>query len=318
MKKQGVSQMIEYVMVIVVVLALALLLYFYLSNYVPVEAPACPDGVKLVVESISCTDEHYIEYTLVNEGLFTIDGIHVSAGSAYRLFRDVLNEEDMTIYGDAIAGGGLAPNERVTFSYEYPDPERTNEVMFQPVMYVEDNVPSLCSAAVAKSRVYCNVCFNGEVNDGEAYDNDTLLGIIEVYPQGVGGSSPLTGARYTNETLKATVSFAATYETYGIVGRGDPTSTPAPDCGGNQTWEHFHLEINGIHGPISYDPNNFNETHGPCFTLLPEFLGIFSIDAGPANITVWSNGPPISPPTTTGGPHSVDIDSLCVYEIPVE
>ena len=80
--KKGISIIVAYVILITISIALAVLVYNWLKFYVS-EKPAedCPDEAVLVIKDYNCIsqsgDPNYLNLTLQNKGLFTIDGFIV-------------------------------------------------------------------------------------------------------------------------------------------------------------------------------------------------------------------------------------------------
>ncbi|MCR4284779.1 MAG: hypothetical protein NUV97_01890 [archaeon] len=72
---RGLSNLVAYVLLITITLSLSVLVYNWLRFYVSEdELPACPDGVNIIIEDYFCNGGSFLEVTLKNKGLFTVDG----------------------------------------------------------------------------------------------------------------------------------------------------------------------------------------------------------------------------------------------------
>lgn len=79
--KRGVSNVIEYVLVITVVLIIAALVYFWLKARVPTPGLKCPDETSLLIKSYQCNSDQLI-LDLKNDGNFKIEGYFIYAANS--------------------------------------------------------------------------------------------------------------------------------------------------------------------------------------------------------------------------------------------
>ncbi len=94
--KRGVSEIIGYILLIAIVVVISIFVFQWLKSYVPQSALKCPDGTAVSVPEYAydCTN-NILNFTLQNQGTFTIDGyfIHASNDST-----QVIAKIDLTSY----------------------------------------------------------------------------------------------------------------------------------------------------------------------------------------------------------------------------
>ena len=77
-KKNGVSLMVSYVLLVVIALALSIGIYTWLKATANVEpTPACPKGVAIIISDYNCETSGEIEITIKNKGTHNISGFVV-------------------------------------------------------------------------------------------------------------------------------------------------------------------------------------------------------------------------------------------------
>lgn len=157
--KKGISIMIGYVLLVIIGITIAVLVYGFLKVYVPSNKAACPDNVALSIEEFSCINGA-VRIQLNNRGLFSVDGAYIRIGEKGRVFKELLNKQN--IYFDEWTNEqGLPPGESwpkdKTASFPYKGlGEQILEV--EPVIFVGDEL-TLCNRAVISQPV---VCIEGE------------------------------------------------------------------------------------------------------------------------------------------------------------
>lgn len=95
--KRGLSEMVGYVILITIGIVMGLLVYQWLKTYVPVEKLECPDGVSMIIDSVTCSSSNTITIKLTNTGLFDIYGINAR----------ISNKGDDEIATDSITDGEI-------------------------------------------------------------------------------------------------------------------------------------------------------------------------------------------------------------------
>lgn len=161
--KRGVSPIIGYVLLIVLALSLAGGVYSYLVRYAPSTAQVCPEDVQLAIREVKCAGGA-VNITLVNRGLFTVDGAYVRAGDPGRAAKtDLLTCEGACeryfITVDPIRySNGLKPGESISYFKQYPGASGTKEIEVQPLIFADGNVTReiLCTRAVITQTVSCS------------------------------------------------------------------------------------------------------------------------------------------------------------------
>jgi len=154
--KRGLSAMVGYVLLVVIGITLAVLVYGFLKIYVPNEGPVCPENVALSVEQVSCGNG-VVKVKLMNRGLFNMDGAYIRIGESERVFRQLLNEEDVH-FNDWASEEGLPPGEiwprdgnPASFSFSGLG---AHILEIEPAMYV-DNEWTLCNRAIITQPIEC-------------------------------------------------------------------------------------------------------------------------------------------------------------------
>ncbi len=154
--KKGVSEMVGYVLLIVIAVSLSVLVYAFLKIYIPPEKASCPADVSLSIEEFRC-EGGAVALTLRNRGLFSVDGAYIRIGDPGRVFRQILNDENI-LFVDYYEDEGMPPDavwpkngNPAVYSYSGTG-EKTIEI--EPVMFVEDEVV-LCDKAIITQTVTC-------------------------------------------------------------------------------------------------------------------------------------------------------------------
>ncbi len=80
MKKNAVSLMLSYVLLIIIGLSLAIGVYVWMKKYANVEeTPKCPEDVSLLIQDYSCNSTtKTINLSIKNKGLFNMDGYDIN------------------------------------------------------------------------------------------------------------------------------------------------------------------------------------------------------------------------------------------------
>jgi|GEM_PF-775768 len=154
--KKGLSVMIGYVLLVVIGITLAVLVYGFLKIYVPTNQPSCPDNIALSIEEFSCSDGA-LELTLMNRGLFNLDAAYIRIGEEGRVFRELINSQDV-FFSDWASEEGLPPGEIWPKSgnpQSYPFTGLGPHILeVQPAMYIENELV-LCNEAIITQIIQC-------------------------------------------------------------------------------------------------------------------------------------------------------------------
>ncbi len=96
MKKQGVSTMIAYVILILIAISLSFGVFISLKNWVPEEKEECPSEVSLIIKEVECLrSSNQIKIEFENKGRFNIDGAYLLIGNSSSP-RDAIYEVNAT------------------------------------------------------------------------------------------------------------------------------------------------------------------------------------------------------------------------------
>jgi hypothetical protein len=163
--KKGVSIMVGYVILIVIAIGLSVAVFAYLKLYLPKDNPVCSNDVILSIDEVTCVDydsdeEYDVNVTITNRGFFSVNGAFIRMGDVNRVFKEVLNEEPLTLF--SIPNGVLEPgqvweSEPAVPMFYTPSPDESGqvkEIEIEPLVYV-DGEPVLCGRAVVNKLVNC-------------------------------------------------------------------------------------------------------------------------------------------------------------------
>lgn len=191
--KKGVSIMVAYVLLIVLAIGLAGGVYSYLNFYVPKDQPQCPSDVSLIVQDVECTNGQ-ITISLLNKGLFSIDGAYLKIGDPDRIARNnfCFNTKklddggncDVSFFGESIVGlgtvdeGGLKPGEvlKSTFTYEDYGNGDKRDLEVEPIVIGKENDWLICKEAVVTQIVTCYTGPGDNIGGAECGDGSCQAG----------------------------------------------------------------------------------------------------------------------------------------------
>jgi flagellin-like protein len=114
--KKGISEIVGYVILIVIAVGLSVLVYSYLRFMIPKEIPECEEGISLIVQNYSCLAGNELSLTLLNKGLFRIDGAYINLGEEGKKIRVQINKDNFYLY-NASGAIGINPGEEFFSSY---------------------------------------------------------------------------------------------------------------------------------------------------------------------------------------------------------
>lgn len=90
---RGLSNLVAYVLLIGITISLSVVVYAWLKFYVTEgDVTECPDNVNLIMSSYNCVagGSGYLNLTLKNKGLFSVDGyvvsVHNRTGAEFGLY----------------------------------------------------------------------------------------------------------------------------------------------------------------------------------------------------------------------------------------
>lgn len=154
MKKRGVSEMVNSVLLIIVVITIASLVFAFLKLYVPKEKPTCDKEVFLVIQNYSCSD-NIITLSLLNKGLFSVDAVYIRIGPINKTIRYLINS-DKLYFGVIDGKKGLAPGKTYTETYSNQLINSEKSILeIQPAIFSKNEL-ALCENAVITQEISCN------------------------------------------------------------------------------------------------------------------------------------------------------------------
>lgn len=177
--KKGISIMVGYVLLITFAIIIGVIVAQWIRTYVPKEALACPDGVSIFVDEISC-NLGLLNLTIRNNGRFSIAGYFIHA-------TDTSEQELATIdLSQYISGGGshlanaivfqwnensMDPNEERMSTFNLPS--NIDSIEMIPVRFQEQDGKKRfvsCGNSKIKEKINCVgsfFCGDGTCNPGE-------------------------------------------------------------------------------------------------------------------------------------------------------
>lgn len=177
--KKGISIMVGYVLLITFAIVIGVVVAQWMRTYVPKEALACPDGVSIFIDEITC-NVGILNITLQNNGRFSIAGYFIHATNTSE---QELATLDLSQY---LIGGGSSMSNAVVFQWNENsmDPNEERMSMFSlpanidsieiiPVRFQEqDNKKRFVSCGNSKIKEIVNcmgefICGDGTCNPGE-------------------------------------------------------------------------------------------------------------------------------------------------------
>lgn len=88
--KGGESVILGYVLLVVLAIGMSAAVYAYLKWYIPKNQPQCPEGASLIITNTSC-DGSTFTISVLNKGLFSINGSYIKVGTHGRTYKTVVN-----------------------------------------------------------------------------------------------------------------------------------------------------------------------------------------------------------------------------------
>src|SRR3989338_6430777 len=170
---KGVSEIVNYALLIVIALALSFLVYKFLFVFVPKERITCDEDISLIITEATCTFEEStcspsdpstctdatVELTVLNKGRFSIDSVFIRLGKASQKVKSQINGNCETITGCNGPHNGLKPGETKEIIAPFKSDkiiDRTSpipssqqfEVEIQPAQWKKARIP--CPAVITQ------------------------------------------------------------------------------------------------------------------------------------------------------------------------
>jgi len=172
-KKQGISIMIGYVLLISFAIVMGVVAYQWMKSYVPAEDFKCVDDVSVFLTKINCTNQgtyFELDLTLKNNGLFNVAGYFIRGKNdsnpgqelaALDLSQSLTGEGEFGIKAEnavIFLGGdnGMVPNEERRSIFRLDNEIYSLEII--PVRYQEEEGKKrfiTCGYAKIKEEVNC-------------------------------------------------------------------------------------------------------------------------------------------------------------------
>lgn len=165
--RRAQSEIVSYVLLIVLAIGMSVAVYAFLHFYLPKNQPQCPEGTSLIIANVSCNlATNTTNISLVNKGLFNVDGVYIKAGEVGRVFRTTINcptgsetsLETCRLYfsrpGPIFVIEPLKPGESWSGKFNY-SASTTQEIEIEPLVVVENKSRVLCPSAVVTQQFTC-------------------------------------------------------------------------------------------------------------------------------------------------------------------
>jgi hypothetical protein len=131
-KKEGVSEMIGYIILITIALVMGAIVFAWIKSYVPAQALSCQEGVSISVRDFKYDCKKSLNITIKNTGRFSIAGyfIHATNKSGQELatidltpylnqtFGGFILNSWISFYGTA--ANSLPPDNQISQSFYLP------------------------------------------------------------------------------------------------------------------------------------------------------------------------------------------------------
>lgn len=155
--KKGVSAIIGYVLLIVFAVSMSGVVYSWLRRSIPKQQEACPDGVSIEVSGVDHdSGNKEISFTLLNRGLFSINGVTVRIKENERacMVEEVCTNEACS--GSNVvfqSENGLTPSSTMNITATYTATcTSPTELELVPMKFLESG-QVLCENSIIRERV---------------------------------------------------------------------------------------------------------------------------------------------------------------------
>lgn len=153
--KKGISEIVGYVILIVIAVGLSVLVYSYLQFMIPKETPECEEGITLIVQNYSCLANSELSLTLLNKGLFRIDGAYINLGEEGKKIRAQINKDNFYLY-NASGAIGINPGEDFSSSYSISNGAGNYILEIEPLTKINNNI-IFCKNAITTQPIICKI-----------------------------------------------------------------------------------------------------------------------------------------------------------------
>lgn len=158
--------MVAYVLLIVIAISLSVIVYSFLKLYIPkYQTPQCPENVALSIQEYSCIQQDgtwKLSVTLLNKGLYSVDGTYLRVGPEGGAPRSILASSSDAIFDEENYPGGLEPGGTYQSTYDldsdkhYGGLSTPGEITLEvePVKVVERKL-AVCERAIIRQKITC-------------------------------------------------------------------------------------------------------------------------------------------------------------------
>ena len=159
--------MIGYILLVAAAIAMSAIVYVWLKSYVPKDVASCPDGVSVYVKELGC-DNGVLNFTLKNNGRFSIDGYNIYATESavqevavldlIQYQQNSISGEDLTIFSSR-EGGTLNVGEESYYQvFDIPPSTKIFLIEITPTRtekYNNKDIKVFCSNAKIREVIEC-------------------------------------------------------------------------------------------------------------------------------------------------------------------
>ena len=177
--KNGLSEVVSYVLLIVVGIGLSAIVFGFLQGFIPEKEFSCPDGLALIIKEVECIDPTSVNITFQNKGRFEIDGVYSRYASnsesvAVKYLKPKEKEgtinygtinqisEDQGSQGFFYFGrvksvpSALRPNKEYSQVFSYGIADTIAKVEIQPFLNLEDERKlGICEEKIISHEITC-------------------------------------------------------------------------------------------------------------------------------------------------------------------
>ncbi|HLC31042.1 MAG TPA: hypothetical protein VJK51_00070 [Candidatus Nanoarchaeia archaeon] len=162
---KGVSEIVNYALLIVIALALSFLVYKFLFVFVPKERITCDEDISLIITEATCTfsgiSAGNVQLKVLNKGRFSIDSVFIRLGKSNQKVKSQINGnlEEIEITGctnrNCLKPGDIItiPTPPTAFNSEKIITDRSKtpqefEIEIQPAQWKKARIP--CPAVITQ------------------------------------------------------------------------------------------------------------------------------------------------------------------------
>lgn len=156
--KQGISEILSYVLLIIIALGISVLVYGFLSSNIPKgEIPECSTDVHVIVSGVDCTFTDpavNLTLTLQNRGLFNATGFFFRLSPSGREVQTFISTEDRYFFPREPISPGDSREVILNLDSAAPGDGQGMTLEVQPAYRTSEGI-AVCERAVINQEIDC-------------------------------------------------------------------------------------------------------------------------------------------------------------------